>query len=120
MTNLPTALVLAKKIEDYNRGVMSQAIAEDYAAAAAELRRLHARVCELEGSANTDTNAKQNPVARAIVANLAFRARLARRSEQKLQHLAWHAMPRNYVAAQYEEARNAYVASRKILQWGQP
>ncbi|MBI5270649.1 MAG: hypothetical protein HY856_13340 [Burkholderiales bacterium] len=41
----PDALRLADLIDQYNTGVCSQAIYEDYARAAAELRRLHAE-CE--------------------------------------------------------------------------
>ena len=41
MSEQPEALRLAKIIEHYNAGVMSQKICEDYLKAAAELRRLH-------------------------------------------------------------------------------
>ena len=41
MSEQPEALRLAKMIEHYNAGVMSQKICEDYLKAAAELRRLH-------------------------------------------------------------------------------
>jgi hypothetical protein len=43
----PKALALAEMLERYNSGVMSQAIAEDYQAAATELRRLHEEAEEL-------------------------------------------------------------------------
>lgn len=41
---MPEALRLAEMIKRYNAGVHSQAIAEDYAAAACELRRQHAEI----------------------------------------------------------------------------
>jgi hypothetical protein len=41
MNPQPKALRLAKMIEQYNAGVHSQAIIEDYCKSAAELRRLH-------------------------------------------------------------------------------
>ena len=44
----PEALRLAALVERYNAGVYSQAIYEDYAAAARELRRQHDRIVELE------------------------------------------------------------------------
>lgn len=44
----PEALRLADTVERYNAGVHSQAIVEDYAAAARELRRQHDRIVELE------------------------------------------------------------------------
>lgn len=46
MTNkqMPEALRLAAMIKRYNAGVHSQAIAEDYAAAAFELERQHAEI----------------------------------------------------------------------------
>lgn len=47
-TEQPEALRLADIVERLNVGVHSQAIAEEYSAAARELRRLHARVQELE------------------------------------------------------------------------
>ena len=46
-TEQPEALRLADIVERLNVGVHSQAIAEEYSAAARELRRLHARVQEL-------------------------------------------------------------------------
>ena len=49
-TQQPEALRLADIVERLNVGVHSQAIAEEYSAAAKELRRLHARVQELEAS----------------------------------------------------------------------
>ena len=45
---VPEALRLAGMIERYNAGVMSQKIAEDYIEAAAELRRQHTRIADLE------------------------------------------------------------------------
>lgn len=47
-TQQPEALRLADIVERLNVGVHSQAIAEEYSAAARELRRLHARIAELE------------------------------------------------------------------------
>lgn len=49
MTNKqPEALRLANAVERLNAGVHSQAIVEEYSAAARELRRQHARIVELE------------------------------------------------------------------------
>lgn len=49
MTNKqPEALRLADVVERLNSGVHSQAILEEYSAAASELRRQHARIVELE------------------------------------------------------------------------
>ena len=47
-TEQPEAQRLADIVERLNVGVHSQAIAEEYSAAARELRSLHARVQELE------------------------------------------------------------------------
>lgn len=49
-TEQAVALRLADIVERLNVGVHSQAIAEEYSAAARELRRLHARVQELEAA----------------------------------------------------------------------
>lgn len=51
---LPEALRLADLIDQYNTGVCSQAIYEDYARAAAELRRLHAE-CEALRAKQSDS-----------------------------------------------------------------
>ena len=48
MTTQPEALRLADAIEQYNAGVHSQAIYEDYSKAAAELRRLYAELKECQ------------------------------------------------------------------------
>lgn len=51
----PEALRLAKLIDQYNAGVCSQSIFEDYARAAAELRRLHAECEALQKRLNDAT-----------------------------------------------------------------
>ena len=50
-TQQPEALRLADIVERLNVGVHSQAIAEEYSAAARELRHQHARIAELEKDA---------------------------------------------------------------------
>lgn len=62
-----------------------------------------------------NTNEKQNPVARAIVANLAWRARRAQQESEKVKNLEWHEITRVSADAQATEAWNAYVTSKKIL-----
>lgn len=62
-----------------------------------------------------NTNEKQNPVARAIVANLAWRARRAQQESEKVKNLEWHSSIRVYADVQATESWNAYVASKKIL-----
>ena len=62
-----------------------------------------------------NTNEKQNPVARAIVANLAWRARRAQQESEKVKNLEWHSSIRVYADAQAEEAWDAYATSKKIL-----
>lgn len=47
---MPEALRLAEMIKRYNAGVHSQAIAEDYAAAACELERQHAEIERLRNA----------------------------------------------------------------------
>lgn len=48
--NQPEALRLADAVDRFNRGVCSQAMYEEYCQVSAELRRLYARVQELEAS----------------------------------------------------------------------
>lgn len=52
-TEQPEALRLADIVERLNVGVHSQAIAEEYSAAARELRHQHARIAELEAQLYT-------------------------------------------------------------------
>lgn len=47
-TEQPEALRLADAVDSFNRGVRSQIMYEEYSAAAAELRRLHAENQELK------------------------------------------------------------------------
>ena len=51
----PEALRLAETLDRLNAGVHSQAIVEEYSAAAAELRRLYDRVAELEAQQESST-----------------------------------------------------------------
>ena len=62
-----------------------------------------------------NTGKNENPVARAIVANLAWRARRAQQESEKVKNLEWHSSIRVYADAQATEGWNAYVASKKIL-----
>lgn len=62
-----------------------------------------------------NTGKNENPVALAIVANLAWRARRARQNATRLRSLNWHEITRVSADAQATEAWNAYVTSKKIL-----
>lgn len=62
-----------------------------------------------------NTGKNENPVALAIVANLAWRARRARQNATRLRSLNWHEITRVSADAQATESWNAYVTSKKIL-----
>ena len=67
--NQPEALRLADAVDRFNRGVCSQAIYEEYCQVSAEMRRLYARVQELEAAESRAATLSDEQIRAVFLAN---------------------------------------------------
>ncbi len=116
-TEQPEALRLADIVERLNVGVHSQAIAEEYSAAARELRRLHARVQEMEAKVETGKRLLREEMERANRYAGAAQAQRVPLSDEQIEALpVWDNFVGLFTSTRLEIARAIIKATHGITQ----
>lgn len=105
---MPEALRLAKMVKKYNAGVHSQAIVEDYAAAACELERQHAEIERLR--AEVDGLRKD-----AAIDDLQDLVSKALRKAWKLGKTYWQQVDSEY-ASQWKKSDATQAAFNELVE----